>query len=135
MKPLIVFMNVGEEKIDKLLPVLKLLGIGEKTVDTSCLGDSAGYVAYPDEYTNCPEVGENDAKQDFSEEFMLLCGLGPKALDAVLNFMRKDGITVGLKAMLTETNEKWSLGKLISEITAERKAIAEQMRKRKGHKK
>lgn len=122
MKPLILFMNVDNSKIDKLRPILNLMGVGTKIIDQSRMDDSVGYIAYPDEFENKP--GPKGDSEGFDEEFMLLCGLGSKNLDTILNFMRKGKINVGLKAMMTETNSNWVLNRLISEISAERKMIA-----------
>ncbi len=129
MKPVIIFMNVGEGKINKLRPILNLMGIGIKIIDQSRMGDSVGYIAYPDEFENKPEPSGGES---FGEEFMLLCGMDPKNLDAVLNFMRKGKMSIGLKAMLTETNSSWTLGRLISEISAERKMIAASLKNKRS---
>ena len=97
------------------------MGIGIKIIDKNQMNDTVGYIAYPDEFENKPEIGDIP---DFAEEFMLMCGLNSKVLDTVLNLMRKNKQSIALKAMLTETNQNWSLKKLINEITAERAMIA-----------
>lgn len=61
---------------------------------------------------------------DIDFEFMILCGLSKSDLDKVLNFMKKNKISISAKAMLTDTNRRWSFIKLIHEIDAERKAIS-----------
>lgn len=125
MKPQILFLNVSDGKINKLKPVLGLMGIGIKTIDKAQLNDTVGYIAYPEEFENNPDTGDIP---EFSEEFMLICGLNSKALDTVLNLMRKNKQSIALKAMLTETNQNWSLKKLINEINAERMMIASQIK-------
>lgn len=127
MKPQIIFLNVSDEKIKKLKPVLGLMGIRITVIDGSRLNDTVGYIAYPDMFENSPA---DEKTQEFNDEFMLLCGMDSKTLDAVLNFMRGAKQSVALKAMLTETNSRWSLSRLISEISAERMMIEAQRSKK-----
>ena len=119
-KQKIIFMNVAESKISKIRPVLGLMGIEAEMIDASRLGDVVGYIAYPEQYEN---TAAEAVSEDFGEEFMLLCGFDRKNLDAVLNFMRKNKMNVSLKAMLTDTNKKWTLSRLIKEISAERQML------------
>ncbi len=123
MKPQIIFLNVSDEKIKKLKPVLGLMGIRITVIDSSRLNDTVGHIAYPDMFENDSADGKT---QEFNDEFMLICGMDGKMLDTVLNFMRGAKQSIALKAMLTETNSLWSLSRLISEISAERMMIAAQ---------
>ena len=120
MKPKIIFLNVQENKINKMRPVLGLMGIAVEIIDSGRLGDNVGYIACPQEYEN---TAAGTVSEDFGEEFMLLCGFDQKSLDAVLNFMRKNKMNVSLKAMLTETNSGWTLARLLKEISAERQML------------
>lgn len=119
-KQKIIFLNVSESKINKMRPVLGLMGIATEIIDSGRLGDNVGYIAYPEQYEN---AAAETVSEDFGEEFMLLCGFDQKSLDAVLNFMRKNKMNVSLKAMLTDTNKNWTLGRLIKEISAERQML------------
>lgn len=119
-KQKIIFLNVSESKINKMRPVLGLMGIAAEIIDSGHLGDNVGYIAYPERYEN---TAAETVSEDFGEEFMLLCGFDQKSLDAVLNFMRKNKMNVSLKAMLTDTNKNWTLGRLIKEISAERQML------------
>ncbi len=131
MKPVILFYNVPDKKISSIKPVLSLMGITVKTVGDDEIFDTVGYIAYPDEFDNKRQNQSDIQKPDM--EFMLLCGIEPKAMDSVLGFMRKNKQSIALKAMLTDTNKDWSLIRLINEINAERIAIkAQQGYKRRG---
>lgn len=123
LKPIILLYNVREEKYNRMKPVLGLMGIKVKSVDNSSLGDTVEYIAWPEEYEvkKEPEILYSN---DIDFEFMILCGLSKSDLDKVLNFMKKNKISISAKAMLTETNRHWSFLKLIHEIDAERKAIS-----------
>ena len=52
-------------------------------------------------------------------EFMLLCGLGDRQLDRLLGAMRRAGVSVPYKAVLTEHNKSWKLCDLIEEVAKE----------------
>ena len=123
MKPIILLYNVKEEKYNRMKPVLGLMGIKVKLVDNGSLGDKVEYIAWPEEYANEKEPAVLYSN-DIDFEFMLLCGLSKSDLDKVLNFMKKNKISISAKAMLTDTNRRWSFIKLIHEIDAKRKAIS-----------
>lgn len=123
MKPIILLYNIKEEKYNKMRPVLGLMGIKIKLVDNSSLGDTVEYIAWPEEYENKKESAVLYSN-DIDFEFMILCGLSKSDLDKVLNFMKKNKISISAKAMLTDTNRHWSFIKLIHEIDAERKAMS-----------
>jgi hypothetical protein len=56
-------------------------------------------------------------------EFMLLSALGDRQLDRLLAAMRRAGVSVPYKAVLTENNRDWTLCKLIEEVTREHAAL------------
>ena len=57
------------------------------------------------------------------EPFMLLCALGDRQLDRLLAAMRRAGVSVPYKAVLTEHNKDWTLSALITEIAREHEAM------------
>lgn len=129
MKPLILFYNADEGKINKMRPVLALMGIGIKIVGEEQLFNSVGFTAYPEEYENKPEAPSDVHRPDF--EFMLLCGMDQKNMNLVLDFMKKNKHNIAVKAMLTDTNKDWSFIRLLNEINAERKMMAQQIKSKK----
>ena len=56
-------------------------------------------------------------------EFMLLCGVPSDTLQGFLAASREAGAVVGCKAVLTDANRIWPLGRLISEVAAEHAAM------------
>lgn len=58
-------------------------------------------------------------------EFMLLCALGDRQLDRLLADMRRAGVSVPHKAVLTEQNKSWTFGRLIGEVVREHARLAE----------
>ncbi len=129
MKPIILLYNVSSNKVNILRPVVSMMGIGIKLIKEEHLNCKAGALAYPDMFESVCASEDTMPLNDFSEEFMLLCGMDKTMLDKILNFMNKKKISVSLKAMLTETNKDWSVTKLISEIKAERDEIAKSIKK------
>ena len=63
------------------------------------------------------EAAAPDAAPD--APFLLLSGLGDRQLDRLLAALRRAGISIPNKAVLTETNREWTLGRLIAEVSRE----------------
>lgn len=60
------------------------------------------------------------------EAFLLLCALSDRQLDRLLAAMRRAGVSVPYKAVLTEHNRDWTLAALIREIVREHEAMKKQ---------
>lgn len=54
---------------------------------------------------------------------MLMCGLSDKHMDRLLAKLRQSVMKVDYKAVLTPTNSKWTLKRLIFEMEREKKAL------------
>lgn len=54
------------------------------------------------------------------EEMMIFCGLEEAQLDRALGMLRKNGLSVSLKAVMTPHNMRWTLAELYRELCAER---------------
>jgi len=57
------------------------------------------------------------------EAFLLLCDLGDRQLDRLLAAMRRAGVSVPYKAVLTPHNRDWTLAALIEEVVREHEAM------------
>lgn len=60
------------------------------------------------------------------ESLLLFCGLTEKHLDKVLQGLKQKKIQIDYKAVLTDTNKKWSVLKLYLELEKEKHAISQQ---------
>ena len=60
----------------------------------------------------------------FTEELLVMAGLNDKQLDALLLALRRKGVTLPLKAVLTPTNARWTAQALYEELCRERAAFA-----------
>ncbi len=54
---------------------------------------------------------------------VIFSGLSGKQIDTVLADLRKADIYIPLKAVLTPSNQKWSIKKLVSELAKEREKM------------
>lgn len=55
-----------------------------------------------------------------SQSLMLFCGLSEKHLDKLLFEMRRDKLEVDYKAVLTATNQNWTMHRLYQEMQREK---------------
>lgn len=67
--------------------------------------------------------GEVGSRKVYRNEFMLICGLDKSELDMLLDVMHRNNVSIGLKAVLTDTNAKWKMCDLIEELIKEREVM------------
>ena len=60
-----------------------------------------------------------EAAAPLQEEMLVLCNFSEARLDALLHGMRRSGIRIALKAMLTESNASWTFRQLYEELSEE----------------
>ncbi len=117
MRPKVLLYRLGEEteKGKALCAILNDMKLLTLHVAPEQLGETAGKLAS----TNAVVTGATPPERVPEAEFMLLCGLGDKQLDRLLANMRRAGVSVPYKAVLTEYNKEWKLCKLIEEVARE----------------
>ena len=69
---------------------------------------------------NTPSVPSSNPFQD---EMLIMHGLSGEELNTLLQTLRTTGNTVRLKAVVTDTNKKWTVKRLHKELLAEEQAI------------
>lgn len=114
-KALLYRLNGETEQGKTLREVLSDMKILTLTVEANQLNETAGQLAS----TNAAPTDAPPPEHAPEAEFMLLCALGDRQLDRLLANMRRAGISVPYKAVLTEHNKDWKLCKLIEEVTRE----------------
>ena len=72
--------------------------------------------------------GPGESAAPFSEEMLVMHGLSPARFNALLDALRREGLRVALKAVVTDTNVAWSSERLHRELAAEHAA----MQRRRG---
>lgn len=113
-------LDKGTEKGDAVRLVLDELGIPARTAGLEQLGSSVGALA------GC--TGMHVSKKPYEGEipdceFLLLCNIPDKLLNAALAAMQERGCSVGCKATLTAYNRLWPFATLISEVSREHELL------------
>lgn len=68
-------------------------------------------------------AAEDKTAEDLTEELFVMSGLSGGRVDAVLAALRKAGIRIPYKAVMTATNQDWDVRKLYREIRSEHEAM------------
>ena len=116
MRPKVLLHRLGEEteKGKALCAILDEMKILTLHIKPEQLDVTAGELVS----TNAAATGAPPETVP-EAEFMLLCGLGERQLDRLLAAMRRAGVYVPYKAVLTEYNKEWKLCKLMEEVAQE----------------
>ena len=121
MRPKALLYRLGEETetgkaLRAVLREQKLLTL---TVGESQLDETVGRLAS----ANAAITGTSTSASAPETEFLLLCALGDRQLDRLLAALRRAGVSVPYKAVLTERNRSWTLRELIGEVEREHEAM------------
>jgi len=116
MRPKVLLYRLGgeTEKGSALRAILDEMKILTLSVDEAQAGETVGKLVSANAATDAPPPETAP-----EAEFMLLCGLGDRQLDRLLANMRRAGVSVPYKAVLTEHNKNWKLCQLIEEVAKE----------------
>ena len=117
MRSKVLLYRLGEEteKGAALRAVLREQKLPALTVEENQLNETAGRLAS----SNAAPCDASAPESPPRAEFMLLCALGERQLDRLLAAMRRAGVSVPYKAVLTEYNKDWKFCKLIEEVAQE----------------
>lgn len=100
------------ERLDKLKDLAYKMNLLLRPVDDNDLGEIVENLLKR-EAVEAREMQELPTKKDF--EYLLFCDISRETLTKFLKKSHEDGLFVGYKAGLTETNRYWKLDKLIAE--------------------
>lgn len=121
MKETVLFVNFQDEerlrKIKFAAMPLKLRFVQVKEEDYL---QSIGYLAGLKELEENPKKYEGEPLE---QEMMVFAGLSSQKLDEVLKVLRKVGVRVDYKAILTETNCTWTVPELYKELVSEHESM------------
>lgn len=70
------------------------------------------------------EAVSGQEAETLTQEMLVMCGLESRQMDQLLAGLRRRGVKIPLKAILTHTNRDWSGRQLQEELSREREAIA-----------
>lgn len=121
MRPKALLYHLGEDtetgqRLRAVLSEQKLLAL---TVDETQLDTAVERLVS----TNAAPVDGTAPEHAPQAPFLLLCALGDRQLDRLLSAMRREGVSVPHKAVLTEHNRSWTLGRLMEEVQHEHEAL------------
>ena len=129
-KETVLLYNVkGKPYAPQLQKVMLKLGIRIKVIApdeyTQKIGEFVGITPNPS--AEAPAVAPSTAIED---EMMIMHNFSQERLNLLLAELRKEGISIPLKAVVTPHNSNWSSYELHAELSEERKMI-ENMQKNK----
>lgn len=125
MQATVLCYHLSEEKEKAITDALTLLGVKTRRVNAEELGQPVGYLAGVEGMAGAEFAGEPPAA--VATEVLVMCGFTQMQFNLFMAlFQRKKLPPVGLKAMLTPTNQEWSFAKLVGELKAEHAMMTKQ---------
>lgn len=122
-KEAVYLYNIKHKPYEKTLKLhLIRLGIRMKEVNPNDYIQPLGVLVGSKSFT--PVVSET-TKEPFVDEMLLMVGFTNQRMDLLLSTLRKEGIRIPLKAVLTEHNISWSSMELYNELKKEHKKFQE----------
>ena len=119
LKPTVLLYNFTDQKRrNKINTFCAMHGIRVKLVDKTSYGRPILSLL-----ENVAEEISVDEISDFSDEMLVMCGLGSQ-MNAFLAYLRKEKVIVPLTAMLTPTHQLWNSAQLYAEIRQEHEQMA-----------
>lgn len=119
----ILLYNIHGEKLAKIRTAAALLGITALEVPTDAYAHPVGYLLGYEGFA------PSDTAERFDDEMLVMEAL----FSPLLDYMRKRGATVALKAVVTEHNRAWSGAALCRELRREHEAMRSLTAKRPEH--
>lgn len=119
----VLLYNITGEKLSKIQSAAGLLGLTPITVPEEDFAHPVGYVLGYEGFA------PSDGREHFSEEMLVMETLCSPLLD----FLRKSGAAVALKAVVTEQNAGWSGAALCGELRREHEAMRSFAAKKPEH--
>ncbi|MCD7731125.1 MAG: DUF3783 domain-containing protein [Oscillospiraceae bacterium] len=102
-----------DENIDSIRRIADSLGIRLVRTEENRAGEAVGYLA------GFGGFSSNGSSESADSGCLIFAELSSKQIDFVLSSLRKSGISIPFKAVVTASNQSWSLKKLISELSKE----------------
>lgn len=121
MKETVLFINFQDtEKLQKVKFAAIPLKLRLVRVEKADYSQTIGYLTGQKDMEENPEKYEGT---DLEQEMLVFAGLSNQKLDELLKTMRKAGVRVNYKAILTETNCRWTVPELYHELAAEHETM------------
>lgn len=110
----------NDTRIARLKAVLIRLGIRIKNITQDQMNQTIGYLAGFDGFEELP-AGECPVVE---EEILVMKNFSSKRIDELLMNLKRSGVSkIALKAVITDTNSKWSFYDLYQELKKEHETM------------
>lgn len=119
----ILLYNIRGEKLEKIRTAAALLGITPVEVPEEAHTHPIGYLMGYEGFA------PSDTAEHFDDEMLVMEAL----FSPLLDYMRKSGAAVALKAVVTEQNRAWSGAALCRELQREHEAMRSYAAKKPEH--
>lgn len=118
---ILLFHFTGMDRRNKLMRALLPLRLRIKEIAEEDFGKPIGYLAGNRDIDSLEDAGR---KQEVPGEMLVMAGLSGQRIDQVLKAIRKSGISIPYKAVLTASNQNWNAGELYEELKKEHERMA-----------
>lgn len=123
MERVLLYNIQSEEKLQKLRLIALRLGFEPVVVKREDYGHPVGFLLGAEGFAPA------ETAEDFAEEMLVMETLSSPFLEA----LRREGVPVALKAVITEQNSRWSSAALCRELRREHEAMRAYAPKRPVH--
>jgi hypothetical protein len=120
MTTVLLFNFTDKSRLDKILRAALLLKIRIKKVSREDYLQPMGYLAGKKDIAPVEEKYDGSQLED---EMLLMADMTNSQIDGLLQTFRKVGISIKLKAVLTENNQHWNALELFKELKSENEAL------------
>lgn len=121
-KELVLLYGIENDKVNQIEHILNEMGARCKIVERGQLGEKMGVLAgYPG--FSPVEQTERTGIIDVDMECLVMAGFTEKRVDSLLAQLRRANIQIPLKAVMTATNQNWTLAALLQELKKEHDAF------------
>ncbi|WPC40132.1 DUF3783 domain-containing protein [Clostridium sp. JS66] len=121
MKPTILLFNITDKtRYDGVIKAALPLKIKIKKVEREEYLQPIGYLVGKKDIDPALEKYEGS---ELGDEMLLLSDIAGTKLNQLLLSLKKSAVRINLKAVLTESNQKWNTIQLYEELTKEHEAL------------
>ena len=118
--PQILLFNLSQDKLRRLRPLALRLGLSCRAVPPTEFGKSLAALCGRAEDA---AAADGEDALDVPGEMLVMDGLSAPQFHGLLDGLRRERATVALKAVVTESNARWSAARLYRELSAEHEAM------------
>lgn len=122
MKPTILLFNfMDKPRLDKILRAILPLKVKIKKVDREDYMQPVGYLVGKN---GIDPVEDKYSGPELEDEMLLLADMMDSQINQLLLSLRKAGVSIKLKAVLTENNQYWNTLQLYKELKRENEELS-----------